>query len=304
MRIVSLFPGATEIVRALGLEGNLVGVSHECILPPKMADLPRVTTSLIPPSLPSADIDRFVRERAREKTALYGLRRDFLEDIGPDLIITQTLCQVCAVSEEEVHAVAHALPNPPAIVDLEPTTIAGLLRGIREVAPQGGAAATGERLIAELEGRITQVVGRGAKLSSPPRVAFLEWLDPIFSSGHWNPELVRLAGGVELLGIEGEPARVIAWEDVVAADPEVLFISCCGFTVERTLEDFSILTRRPEWTSLPAVRNGRVFVADGTRWFSSPGPELIASLEILAHALDPVRHPLPGGLLPALRVGE
>ena len=302
MRIVSLLPGATEIVRALGLEGRLVGISHECAPPAGRPGLPRVTSSLIPNTLRSGDIDRVVRENANAKTPLYTLHRDILEELHPDLIITQTLCRVCAVSEEEVHAVVRTLPQPPLVVDLESASLHGLLSGIREVALKGGAIAEGERLVGDLERRIERVVERGRRLSSPPRVAFIEWLDPLFSSGHWNPELVRLAGGIELLGIEGEAARTIAWEEVVAVQPDVLFISCCGFTVERTLEDLPALTGLPGFRDLPAVRQGLVFITDGSRFFSSPGPELVDSLEILAHALDPAIHPPAHGLPEARRV--
>lgn len=304
MRIVSLLPGATEMVCALGLEENLVGVSHECILPNRMPDLPRVTTALIPDALSSGEVDRIVRDHARDLIPLYSLRSEELSSLRPELLVTQTLCRVCAVSDVEVHAVARSLEDPPHIIDLEPTNLTSLFQGIRMVADAAGVPEAGEELVRVLKGKVEAVVDRVRRDAERPRVVFLEWLDPLFSSGHWNPELVRLAGGIDPLGVEGEPARVVSWEEVRAAAPDLLFISCCGFSVERTLADLPLLTEQAEWEDLPAVRNGRVFIADGRRWFSAPGPGLVESLEILAHAIEPTLHPLPPGLPAAVRLAD
>jgi iron complex transport system substrate-binding protein len=245
-----------------------------------------------------------VREHARDLIPLYSLRADELAALLPELIVTQTLCRVCAVSDVEVHAVARTLENSPLIVDLEPTTLGSLLEGIRKVAKGAGAAEAGERLAGSLEERIAEVGRRSRSLEASPSVAFLEWLDPIFCSGHWNPEIVRLAGGSDPLGVVGEPARVAEWGEILRIEPDFLFISCCGFSVERTLAELPLLTGRPGWSELPAVRNGQVFIADGRRWFSAPGPGLVESLEILANAIAPELHPLPPGLPPAHRLTD
>jgi iron complex transport system substrate-binding protein len=302
MRIVSLLPSATEIVCALGLEKELVGVTHECDFPPSVRKLPKVTRTLIPSDASSAEIDRLVRERLRTDRALYTLDLPVLEELRPDLIVTQALCDVCAVAEEEVRAAACTLPGRPAVLNLEPQTLADVLAAIRQVARAAGAERAGDDLIAALGARVAAVASRTAAIERRPRVALLEWLDPPFSCGHWNPELVRLAGGVEGLGKEGRPSRTLSWDEVLAWEPEVVFIACCGFGTERTLADLPALWLIPGWRNLPAVRAGRVYVTDGSHYFSRPGPRLVDSLEILAHALHPEIHPLPAGLAPPVRV--
>jgi iron complex transport system substrate-binding protein len=296
MRIVSLLPSATEIVCALGLEDRLVGVTHECDFPESVRRLPKVTRTLIPADAPSAEIDRLVRERLRTDGALYALDLPTLEELRPDLIVTQTLCDVCAVAEEEVRAAACALPGSPRVVNLEPETLSELFAAIRQVAEAAGVERRGDEVVRRLTTRIEAVAARAAGRRHRPRVALLEWLDPPFSCGHWNPELVRLAGGVEGLGRTGRPSRTLRWEEVVAWRPEVVVIACCGFGIERTLQDAPQLRSVPGWQDLPAVRSGRVYVADGSHYFSRPGPRLVDSLEILAHALDPEVHGPPAGL--------
>jgi iron complex transport system substrate-binding protein len=302
MRIVSLLPSATEIVCALGLLDRLVGVSHECDVPAPIAGLPKVTRALIPADAPSGEIDRLVRERLRTERALYTLDRPMLERLRPDLIVTQALCGVCAVAADEVRSAACALPGSPRVIELEPETLEDVLGTIRQVAEAAGVADRADEVVHGLESRIGAVAARSAALEHRPRVALLEWLEPPFSCGHWNPELVRLAGGIEGLGREGEPSRTLRWEDVVAWQPEVAMVACCGFGVERTLRDLAALRAVPGWDRLPAVRAGRVYVVDGSHYFSRPGPRLVESLEILAHALFPDVHPLPPGCPRALRV--
>lgn len=302
MRIVSLLPSATEIVCTLGLGDQLVGVTHECDYPPFVAGLPKVTRTLIPADASSGEIDRMVREERQSGRALYRLELGVLEELRPDLIITQALCGVCAVAEEEVREAACRLPGRPEVVNLEPECFADVLGCIRQVGEAAGVAGRARELIAGLEARVEVVRGRAERMRQRPRVAFLEWLDPPFCSGHWTPELVRWAGGVDVLGREGEPSRAVCWEAVAAAAPEVVFVACCGFGVERTLEDVGHVDRVPEWRTLPAVREGQVYVTDGSQYFSRPGPRLVDSLEILAHALDAEAHPLPAGLAKAVRL--
>lgn len=302
MRIVSLLPSATEMVCALGLEEYLVGVTHECDFPPVVNALPKVTRSLIPSSASSADIDRLVREQLRTAQALYRLDLPTLEQLRPDLIVTQALCDVCAVAEEEVRSAACTLPGTPRIVSLEPQTLTEVFDAIRHLAEVVGMDQKGEEIVRELETRVETVAARSAGLQHRPRVALLEWLDPPFSSGHWGPELVRLAGGIEGLGREGQRSRTLRSDEVIKWQPEVIVIACCGFSVERTLADLPRMWAVPGWQTLPAVQSDRVYVVDGSQYFSRPGPRLVDSLEILAHALHPAVHPLPVGLPPPVRV--
>jgi iron complex transport system substrate-binding protein len=292
------------MVCALGLEERLVGVTHECDHPASVRGLPKVTHTLIPTEAPSAEIDRLVRERLRTNRALYTLDLPALERLQPDLIVTQALCDVCAVAEEEVRAAVCRLPGSPRVINLEPESLAEVFAAIREVGKAAGVEPEAGAVVEGLTARVETVVARTGRISHRPRVALLEWLDPPFSSGHWSPELVRLAGGVEGLGRAGLPSRTLRWDEVAAWQPELLFIACCGFSVERTLVDLEAARSVPGWLELPAVRSGRVYVADGSHYFSRPGPRLVDSLEILAHALHPEAHPLPAGLPPPVRAFE
>jgi iron complex transport system substrate-binding protein len=304
MRIVSLLPSATEIICALGLEDQLVGVTHECDYPPFVRQLPKVTRTLIPAEASSGEIDRLVRQRLQTEGALYTLDLPVLQVLRPDMIVTQALCDVCAVAEDEVQAAACALPGGSRVINLEPRTLSQVLAAIRQVAAAIGMDRHAEEVIAGLTARIKAVVTRTARLQHRPRVALLEWLEPPFSCGHWSPELVRLAGGIEGLGQEGRPSRTLRWDEVLAWQPEVVFIACCGFSVERTLCDLPALQFVPGWQDVPAVRSGRVYVTNGSHYFSRPGPRLVDSLEILAHTLHPDVHPLPAGLPPPVRVNN
>ncbi|MBM4182843.1 MAG: cobalamin-binding protein [Gemmatimonadetes bacterium] len=301
MRIASLLPSATEIVHALGLGDQLVAVSHDCDYPAAARGLPVVTKSFVPKEATSGEIDQAVRELRGASKPLYELDFAALEALKPDLILTQALCTVCAVSEEEVHAAAQRLPGPPEVLNLEASTFAGVLDAIRLVAERAGVKAVGVVLAKQLGERAERIAERAARRSPEPMV-FLEWLDPPFAAGHWNPELVRWAGGGDPLGRVGKPATAIEWSAVARARPEILFISCCGFGVERALRDVPQLARMPGWREVPAIKNGRVYVADGAAYFSRPGPRLVDSLEIMAHAVAPRWHKLSTGLSPATKV--
>lgn len=293
MRIVSLLPSATEIIAALGLDEQLVGVTHECDFPRSVAALPKVTNTLIPTDATSAEIDRLVRERLGGKSALYTLNMEELERLRPDLIVTQALCDVCAVAEDEVRNAACALPGTPRVINLEPETLDEVLDCVRVVGEAAGVADRADSAVAALRARVNGVVQRVALARSRPRVALLEWLDPPFSTGHWNPELVRLAGGLDGLGHEGEKSRTLEWSEVIDWQPEVVVISCCGFTTERAMQDTAMLGQVAGWDTLPAVRDQRVWVTDGSAYFSRPGPRLVDSLELLAHVIHPDLNPLP-----------
>jgi iron complex transport system substrate-binding protein len=302
MRIVSLLPAATEMICALGLEPALVGVTHECDYPASVRALPKVTRTLIPEDAASAEIDRLVRERLAADRALYTLDLPVLEALRPDLIVTQALCDVCAVAEAEVRAAACALPGAPRVLNLEPQTLSQVFEAMRAVGRAAGIEARADSVVAELVARVEAVALRSMRVRRRPRVALLEWLDPPFSSGHWNPTLVRMAGGTELLGAEGRPSRTLTWREVVEARPEVVFIACCGFTVERAMRDVPALATVPGWADLPAVRAGRVHLADGGQYFNRPGPRLVDSLEMLAHALHPEVHTARAGGPAAMRL--
>ncbi len=300
-RIVSLLPAATEVITVLGLRDRLVGVTHECDYPVSVLDLPRVTRTLIPSEASSLEIDQLVRNRLASKQPLYSLDLPTLQACAPDLIVTQALCDVCAVAEAEVQAAACQLPGQPQVINLEPETLREVLDSIRIVA-KAASVPTEEAdvVVGGLEDRIQAVAERSRRLT-PVRIGFLEWLDPPFSCGHWSPELVRLAGGLDGFSHEGQRSRTLTWDEIVSWQPEVLFIACCGFDVERTLRDLAQTEQVPGWETIPAVRSGRIYLVDGSHYFSRPGPRLVDSLEILAHALHPDAHPLPAHLPAAVR---
>jgi len=302
MRIISLLPSATEIVCELGLGEQLVGVTHECDYPPFVQTLPKVTRTLIPHDAPSRDIDALVRERLQTQRALYSLDLPALEKLRPELIVTQTLCDVCAVAESEVAAAVCHLPGRPKVVNLEPLRLAEVFECLRLVGDAAGVPDKAAEAVARLQARVDAVESRTRGVKTSARVVLLEWIDPPFCCGHWSPELVRLAGGIELIGREVQPSRTTAWEEIISADPEVMAIACCGFGAERTRQDLPILAANPGFGGLTCVRSGRVYLMDGNAYFSRPGPRLVDSLEILAHALHPGVHPLPHGLSAAVRL--
>lgn len=302
MKIVSLLPSATEIVCQLGLGDSLVGVTHECDYPSLAGSLPKVTRTLIPQDATSREIDELVRSRLKTQQALYTLDMPTLERLQPDLLVTQALCDVCAVAEAEVTAAACTLTSHPRVVNLEPMRLSEVFDGIRLVGVAAGIPSKAAEVVAALQARVDRIARLNEGLTDRPRVVLLEWIDPPFSSGHWSPELVRIAGGVEGIGREGERSRTVEWDEIVRFDPEFLIVACCGFNVERTMLDIPLLTQYPGFRELTCVRQNRVFVIDGNAYFSRPGPRLVDSLELLAHTLHPEIHPLPPGLAPARRV--
>lgn len=282
MRIVSLLPSATEIVCALGLDDALVGVTHECDFPPAVRKLPKVTRTLIPADATSSSIDALVRERLRTGNALYTLDLPVLEALRPDLLVTQALCDVCAVAEAEVQAAACSLPGQPRVVNLEPMTLEQVFECIALVGDAAGCPDRARDAIATLRARVERITERSAVLNEHPRVVVVEWLDPLFTCGHWTPELVRLAGGIEVIATEGERSRTMSLDELLVAAPDVLVIACCGFDVERTMQEMPAFLAFPGVADIPAVRNGRVHVIDGNAYLSRPGPRLVDSLEILS----------------------
>jgi len=288
MRIVSLLPAATEIVACLGLLDHLVGVSHECDWPDPVRKLPRITHCPIHGgNLDSGVVDRWVSRTLEEQGTLYRLDEAKMRELGPGLILTQRLCDVCAVDYGSVAAFAGTLPGPPTVVNLEPNTLEEIFGDIRRVAAAAGEPGRAEPVLEALRARVEKVRRDAAAAGSRPRTCLLEWVDPPFAAGHWGPELVDLAGGVELLGRVGEESVRVTWEAVRAAAPEVLVLACCGYTAARTLEDVPRLRALPGWDDLPAVRSGRIHAVDANAHFSRPGPRTVDSLEILAEILHP-----------------
>ncbi|MEO1524312.1 MAG: cobalamin-binding protein [Planctomycetota bacterium] len=285
MRIVSLLPAATEMACAIGLGDQLVAVTHECDFPVTVSSLPSVTRTRIPTSASSAEIDRLVRDQLQTEAALYSLDPDGFARAEPDLILTQALCDVCAVAESEVQRAIESLPIKPMIVNLEPNRLEDVLAGLRTIGAAADRIHEATAAIDRLRARIDLVRERAEANPNRPRTLLLEWIDPFFSAGHWNPELIELAGGEPLLGKAGERSRTLTWESLRDADPEILVIACCGFDVPRALQDVRILREQPGWNELDCVRTRRVFVADGSQYFNRPGPRLVDSLEMLAGAI-------------------
>lgn len=288
MRIVSLLPSATEIVYALGLGDHLVGRSHECDYPPPVLQKPVVTRSLIPADLPSEEIDRLVSETLATHATLYTLDIPLLQQLKPDLIITQSLCSVCAVAYNAVEEAVESLKPSPRVINLEPTTLDEVLGTFQLVAEVVGVPQRGRALVSRCQAELEEIRRRSAA-RDPVRISFLEWIAPLFTCGHWTPELIQLAGGIDGHSQQGKPSRRLSWQEVLEWQPEAIVVACCGFSVERTMQDMVLLTQQPYWDDLPAVRHHRVFIADGNSCFSRPGPRLVESARWLAQQLDTVR---------------
>ena len=285
VRIASLLPSATEIVCSLGLEDALVAVSHSCDFAGRIESLPRVTRTRVPHRAPSGEIDAVVRDCLQRGESLYQLDEALLESLRPDLIVTQALCEVCAVGPAEVGRAVPALSSHPRVITLEPRTLEEVFGAIEVVGEAVGRSGEAELLVRDLRRRVDAVRTRSAALARRPRVAFLEWADPPICGGHWNPELVELAGGRDGLGRRGEPSRVVSWEGVLDWRPEVMVLACCGFDEARGQREMELLRLRPGFGRLPCTRDGRTYVMDGVRLFSRPGPSLVESLERLAAIL-------------------
>jgi iron complex transport system substrate-binding protein len=292
MRIVSLVPSATEMLFALGLGDEVTAVTHECDHPPEALDLPRVTRDVIGPGLPPAEIDRAVRELTEQGRAIYELDEDRLERLQPDLIVTQALCAVCAVSYDDVRAVAERLESRPQVISLDPHTLGEVLGDVRTLAEAADARDAGVDLVQDAATRIDRV-RLAVRAAEPVRVAALEWLDPVYTAGHWTPQLVEYAGGIDVLGMPGEHSERRSWEEVAAARPEVVVVMPCGYDAERAAEE--AYDYADELDSLGARR---VVAVDAAAYFSRPGPRLVDGLELLGHVLHPDRLPdAPAGLV-------
>jgi iron complex transport system substrate-binding protein len=292
MRIASLLPSATEILCALGLADDIVGVSHECDYPREIVGRPVLTAPKLDPRGTSAEIDAAVRTLVRDGLSVYRIEEDALRAARPDLIVTQQQCEVCAVSFGEVERAARTLLDAPAaIVSLEPNRLDDVLADFSRVAEAAGVAEAGTRLVAASRERLERIRRAVAPARSRPRVACIEWLEPLMVAGNWLPEMVELGGGRYHLVAAGAHSPAIAWEVLVAAQPDVVIVMPCGFGLAQTRRELPALVARPEWQALPAVRNGRAYTIDGNAYVNRPGPRIVDSLELLASLLHPDRFP-------------
>jgi iron complex transport system substrate-binding protein len=281
VRIVSLVPHATELLFALGLGEQVVGVTHECDHPTEATGLPHVTRDVLPAGLTSAEIDREVRERTQRGEAIYALDEQRVRALEPDLIVTQELCPVCAVSYDEVAGLARKLPTCPKVVALDPKTFGETLGDAKTIAELTGANAAAKQLVLETRARVDTVRKRVAG-RRPVLVAALEWFDPVFVAGHWTPQLIEYAGGLDVLGLPGEHSPQVMWEDVAAAQPEIVIALPCGYDAQTAALEAGMHT-----DALRATGATRVVAVDGGAYFSRPGPRLVDGLELLAHVLHP-----------------
>jgi iron complex transport system substrate-binding protein len=286
MLVASLVPSATEMLFALGLGDSVAGVTHECDYPAGAEALPHLTRSVIPEGLPAAEIDRAVRERTARGESLYELDENVLEELGVDLIVTQAVCEVCAVSFEDVRAVAERLPTRPRVISLDPSTIGEVLADVPRLADAAGAPEAGARLAEEAAERI-EAVELAVAAAGRPRVAALEWLDPVYVGGHWVPQMVELAGGLDVLGFAGEKSRTIEWDEVTSAEPDVVVSMPCGLYAEEAAAE--TMRHRERLAGLGA----RVIAVDAAAYFSRPGPRLVDGVELLGHLLHPELVPAP-----------
>jgi iron complex transport system substrate-binding protein len=289
MRIVSLLPSATEIVCALGLRDKLVGRSHECDFPPGVECLPALTAPRFDPAGSSAEVDRRVKSILHEALSVYRVDAERLAALRPDVIVTQSQCEVCAVSAKDLdQALAQSMGgHNSAVVSLTAASLAGVFDDIARAAGALGVEQAGAQVIAAMEQRLADIRRRAQGAASRPAVANIEWIDPLMAGGNWMPELVEIAGGSNLFGAAGRHSPWIDFAQLAAADPEVIVIAPCGFEIERTLADAGVLTGNPGWPRLRAVKERRVFVADGNQYFNRPGPRLVESAEIMAELLHP-----------------
>lgn len=287
-RVVSLIASSTEIIHALGFGHLMVGRSHECDYPESVRALPQVTAPKFKTDGTSYAIDQQIRKIVQEGLSVYRVDADKLNELKPDIIITQTQCEVCAVSEKDAkEATCELVDSNPEIVSLHPNRLGDVWADIRRVAEALGEPERADELIYGLRKRVMTLYMKMATLGKSPKVGYLEWIDPIFVGGNWMPELVEMAGGQNLFGKVGEHSPVMKWEEVLAANPDVLVVCPCGYDLKRTREEMRHLAAKPEWSKLKAVQDGRVYLADGNQFFNRPGPRLVESLEILAEMFHP-----------------
>jgi len=291
-RIVSLLPAATEIAAALGLMDRVVGVSHECDFPSEANQRPRVTHCPVHDAdLTSRKVDEWVRRALRENGTIYTIDEPLLRKLRPDVILTQKLCDVCAVGYGTVARLAETLPGPPHVVNLEPSSLSDIFNDIRCVAEACNVPERAHKLVTELSDRIEAVRRRANRIAHWSRCFLMEWVDPPFCSGHWGPELVEIAGGNDSLGRKHQPSVQIEWQEVLDTQPDVIVLALCGYNIDGARRDYEILRGFPEFNSLLAARRGEIYLVDASAYFARPGPRIVDSVEILAGILHPREFP-------------
>jgi len=296
MKICSLLPGATEVIAALGLADDLVGISHECDYPPAITHKPVMVRATIDGDRSSsAEIDHQVKTAVTADRQLYELDEGLFARAQPDLVVTQDLCHVCAVTPSQLHRAIGALPHRPQLLSLNPLTLDDILMDVERIGAAIKRPAEAQALIVAMRSRLDFVRAQVASANARPTVACLEWLSHLYAAGHWVPQMVEWAGGVDRLGSASAPSRQVTWEQLLAAEPDVLVLMPCGFSIIRTLRELNQLTVHHGWQDLPAVRNGRVFAVDASSFFSRPGPRLVDGVAILAALFHPSRF---GGTIP------
>jgi iron complex transport system substrate-binding protein len=288
LRLVSLIASASEIIHALGLTPYQVGRSHECDYPDEIVSLPICTRPSFPITGNSAEIDRLVKERLASALSVYEVFEDVLETLQPTHIVTQTQCRVCAVSLEDVErALTGSVTSRPKLVALEPNSLEDIWSDIRRVADACGVAATGEEMVFSYQDRMRQISVDARSAARKPRVACIEWHEPLMAAGNWVPELIDLAGAENLFGRAGLHSPWMTWDELIASDPDVIITMPCGFDLKRTHSEMYWLTDNPNWPKLRAVQDGEVYLTDGNQYMNRPGPRVVESLQILAEILHP-----------------
>src|SRR6266851_3260758 len=287
-RIVSFLPSATEMACALRLGDQIVGITHECDYPPQVVGKPVVVRNVLPiEQMSQPEIDAAVTHRMRDGLSLYQVDEKLLQELAPDIILKQDLCQVCAPSGNEVAQALELLPNEPQILWMTPKSLEEIFDNLRELGQATDRVKEAEELIAAGRAKLEKIASITRALSQRPRVFCMEWLDPVYCSGHWMPEMVEIAGGVDALARKGTDSVRIAWNDVLEWAPEVLIITPCGFNLDKVIELTPQLFSNPGWSDLPAVRNGRVYAVDANSYFARPGPRVVEGTELLAHLIHP-----------------
>lgn len=287
-RIISLLPAATEIVCALGMEDYLIGRSHECDYPKTVQQLPICSDAKFLSGSSSKAIDQQVKEILSESLSIYKIDKDLIKSLNPDIIITQAQCDVCAVSLKDVEEnLSELIGSETKIISLEPNTLTDIFTDIKNISMILEAKESGAILLEELEERVAIIKHKLKFFPDKPKIASIEWLEPIMVSGNWIPEMVEIAGGVPILAENGKHSPFINWEALVAEDPDIIIIMPCGFSIKRTMQELEILLAQPSWTDLKAVKNNRIYIADGNHFFNRSGPRVVDSIEILAEILNP-----------------
>ncbi len=287
-KIISLLPAATEIVCALGLEAKLVGRSHECDYPENIKHLPVCSKASFGDGMSSLDIDRKVKEILSDALSVYTVNKEVIKQLNPDVVITQAQCEVCAVSLKDVeNALENLLDKEAHIISLQPETLEDIFADIRRVADGLGVNSAGDELLESLRERVDIIRHKLKFLTDKPTVACIEWMEPLMVSGNWMPQLVEIAGGQSILAANGKHSPYVNWDAIQTADPDIMVVMPCGFAVDRTLREIDILFSLPGFNELKAVKNNRLYIADGNQYFNRSGPRIVDSLEILAEIINP-----------------